>query len=88
MSKRRCKHVLHSALQDEVQPPLGRQSIVRALGSRGGNHVEVCCSEAALLVVRVARPLSLVLRERSLQEAAVLQWRHAAYCWRIYRFAS
>ena len=43
MSKRRCKHVLHSALQDEVQPPTGRQSIVRALGSRGGNHVEVRC---------------------------------------------
>ena len=49
MSKRRCKHVLHSALQDEVQPPTGRQSIVRALGSRGGNHVEVRCSKAVLL---------------------------------------
>lgn len=43
MSKRRCKHVLHSALQDDVQPPTGRQGIVRALGSRGGNHVEVRC---------------------------------------------
>ncbi|KAK9830876.1 hypothetical protein WJX81_000816 [Elliptochloris bilobata] len=41
MSKRRCKHVLQSALQDAVQPPTGCQSIVRAVGSRGGNHVEV-----------------------------------------------
>ena len=41
MSRRRCKHVLQSSLQDEVKPPAAHQSIVRAVGSRGGNHVEV-----------------------------------------------
>jgi hypothetical protein len=40
MSRRRCKHVLQSVLQDDALPPTAGQSIVRAVGSRGGNHVE------------------------------------------------
>jgi len=40
MSRRRCKHVLQSVLQDDAEPPMAGQSIVRAVGSRGGNHVE------------------------------------------------
>ena len=35
------KHVLTTALQEEVSPPGPGQAIVRALGSRGGNLVEV-----------------------------------------------
>ena len=35
------KHVLTTALQEEAAPPGPGQAIVRALGSRGGNLVEV-----------------------------------------------
>lgn len=43
MSRR--KHITQ-ALNEEVQPPSGNQSIVRALGTRGGNIVEVRALEA------------------------------------------
>lgn len=40
MSRAR-KHVLQEALADEIEPPGPDQCIVRALGARGGNLVEV-----------------------------------------------
>jgi hypothetical protein len=38
----RRKHV-EAALGDEVEAPGDGQAIVRVLGTRGGNIVEVCC---------------------------------------------
>jgi len=40
MSRAR-KHVLQAALAGDVEPPGPDQCIVRALGARGGNLVEV-----------------------------------------------
>ena len=40
MSRR--KHVTQQSLTQDVQPPGAQESIVRALGTRGGNIVEVC----------------------------------------------
>eukprot|EP00879_Flechtneria_rotunda_P028248 GHRR01030340.1.p2 GENE.GHRR01030340.1~~GHRR01030340.1.p2 ORF type:complete len:108 (+),score=9.90 GHRR01030340.1:194-517(+) len=40
MGQRR-KHVTQNAISQDVQPPEHNQHIVRALGSRGGNIVEV-----------------------------------------------
>jgi probable RNA-binding protein EIF1AD len=39
MSRR--KHVTQQSLTQDVQPPGAGQSVVRALGARGGNIVEV-----------------------------------------------
>jgi hypothetical protein len=50
MGQRR-KHMLQAAVNEEVQPPADGQHIVRALGSRGGNIVEVCCSVLCVCVV-------------------------------------
>jgi hypothetical protein len=40
MGQRR-KHMLQSAITQDIQPPAANQQIVRALGTRGGNIVEV-----------------------------------------------
>ena len=55
MSRRR-KHVLQDALQQEVKAPVEGQEIVRALGSRGDNLVEVCSlySEAPIIAAGAA----------------------------------
>jgi len=44
MGQRR-KHVTQTAFNQEVEPPTSNQQIVRALGTRGGNIVEVTCKE-------------------------------------------
>ena len=41
MSNGRRKHVLQNSLTGHVEPPTEGQQIVRAVGSRGGNIVEV-----------------------------------------------
>ncbi|KAF6259225.1 hypothetical protein COO60DRAFT_1030707 [Scenedesmus sp. NREL 46B-D3] len=40
MGQRR-KHMLQTAITQDIQPPADNQQIVRALGARGGNIVEV-----------------------------------------------
>ena len=40
MGQRR-KHVTQGVVTQDIQPPADNQHIVRALGSRGGNIVEV-----------------------------------------------
>jgi hypothetical protein len=40
MGQRR-KHMLQTAFSQDIQPPADNQQIVRALGTRGGNIVEV-----------------------------------------------
>lgn len=42
MGQRR-KHVTQAAAAGDVAPPEPHQAIVRALGPRGGNLVEVLC---------------------------------------------
>jgi hypothetical protein len=39
MSRR--KHLLQQTLQEDIDPPLEGQQIVLAIGSRGGNQIEV-----------------------------------------------
>lgn len=50
MGQRR-KHVTQASVTQDVQPPQDNQHIVRALGSRGGNIVEVCVHVCLCLCV-------------------------------------
>ncbi len=80
MSRRRCKHVLQSVLQDDAQPPTAGQSIVRAVGSRGGNHVEAWPCLLALQCVAQdwqphLRPLACAASARSVELKRATQLR-------------
>ena len=57
MSNSRRKHVLQNSLTGHVEPPTEGQLIVKAVGSRGGNIVEVHPHPPALSLSRGPSPM-------------------------------
>ena len=62
MSRAR-KHVLQEALAGEIEPPGPDQYIVRALGARGGNLIEVRLRESASAAAAAAAAAAFLCRD-------------------------